>query len=435
MYIQFQIIEPYITFTFLISTLAVTLPPRRKEVRFIAFSIILHTIFFICLYSPIQLHVVSFLAYWCVMFGLGLIFAISFSTERFVIQLTLCTTYLSWIIMSKSSITSCFELIGINISSFPEYILFYGILYISLLFCTIFMQRHRLNIIPGLSWKYWICMAITPALFAVFINVSILSRDSISNNSHYTPLLLLLLFFSSLMSYYLSHIISSTAKNLLDTRIMKQKFEMQLQHMEYSAEMAEQIRQEKHEIKNIYLYIQSLLKNSELQELENFIDTKLVHRFDLYEEFQTGNPSIDFLLTQKVNEAKSANISVMTNILLPQNLKIDNNDLYGLLLNLLDNAIEASSKEKHGDIHVSICQKKFYLCIEVKNKVSTNILSDNPHLNTTKKDAANHGIGMKIINSIVQKYNGILTLEMESSYFVVSIMLQDISTDSNLYLR
>ena len=115
----------------------------------------------------------------------------------------------------------------------------------------------------------------------------------------------------------------------------------------------------------------------------------------------------------------------MTNVLLPSSLSIEENDLCGLLLNLLDNAIDASKKEKDGDIHISIHQVKNYLEIEVKNKCSSDILKNNPLLHTTKSDSRNHGLGLRIIDSIVKKYNGIKNIQMESSYFIVDIMLQN----------
>lgn len=60
----------------------------------------------------------------------------------------------------------------------------------------------------------------------------------------------------------------------------------------------------------------------------------------------------------------------------------------------------------------------------VKNKSEVNVLETNKALETTKKDARNHGFGMKIINSITKKYNGIKNMEMNAHYFVVSIVLQ-----------
>lgn len=64
--------------------------------------------------------------------------------------------------------------------------------------------------------------------------------------------------------------------------------------------------------------------------------------------------------------------------------------LCALLLNLFDNAIEASKKEKQGDIHITIGIVKQYLSVQVKNKSSLDILEQNPHLKTRKADTVHH---------------------------------------------
>ncbi|MDY4968921.1 MAG: GHKL domain-containing protein [Lachnospiraceae bacterium] len=43
---------------------------------------------------------------------------------------------------------------------------------------------------------------------------------------------------------------------------------------------------------------------------------------------------------------------------------------------------------------------------------------------TTKSDRHNHGIGLRVIHSIVKKYNGIINTSMQSGYFTVDVMLE-----------
>ena len=113
----------------------------------------------------------------------------------------------------------------------------------------------------------------------------------------------------------------------------------------------------------------------------------------------------------------------MTNVLLPETLSIQEQDLCALLLNLIDNAIDASKKEEQGDIHISIGIAKKYLSVQIKNKSSEDILVHNPTLKTIKSDSIYHGFGLQIIRQIVQKYNGIFDTSMESGYFCASVML------------
>lgn len=92
-------------------------------------------------------------------------------------------------------------------------------------------------------------------------------------------------------------------------------------------------------------------------------------------------------------------------------------------MNLLDNAIDASKKEEQKDLHITIGIVKQYLSVQIKNRSSVDVLAQNPAMKTHKPDASHHGLGLKIIRSIVRKYNGILQLTMESGYFCASVLL------------
>ncbi len=133
---------------------------------------------------------------------------------------------------------------------------------------------------------------------------------------------------------------------------------------------------------------------------------------------------LDLLLTQKVSEARQQGIHVVTCISLPASIEFSGEDLCGLLMNLLDNAIDASKKETAGDILISLHVIKAYLQIEVRNRVSQGILPGNPNLDTTKANAAQHGIGLKVVRSIVKKHNGMLDFQEKDGYFCVTALLE-----------
>jgi len=224
--------------------------------------------------------------------------------------------------------------------------------------------------------------------------------------------------------YYLSYVITHTYSKYLETVSLGQRQALQLEHLERITSMIDQVRRDKHEMKNLFFYLLAELEMNHYDELKDFISKKLAKRYEQFEEFNTGNKFIDYLLTQKVNEAKSHNIKVTADVILPENLLIEENDLCSLIMNLMDNAIDASKKEINGEIAIQIKVIKKYLSISVSNKSSVDVLKINPHLKTTKADALNHGIGMRVIRSIVSKYNGIMRNYMLDGNYVVDIMLE-----------
>ena len=96
-----------------------------------------------------------------------------------------------------------------------------------------------------------------------------------------------------------------------------------------------------------------------------------------------------------------------------------------LLSNLCDNAIEAASKVKNGEVHLYIMKKKAYLKIVIENSTDGNILQKNPEFETDKKNTQLHGLGIKIIKNIVKLYDGMYETEGTNHSLKTSILLLD----------
>lgn len=223
--------------------------------------------------------------------------------------------------------------------------------------------------------------------------------------------------------YYLSYLMIRTFDHFMEVSMLNQRQALQLEHLERSSALVEQLRRDKHEMKNLFFYLQAELQLKKYDDLETFVEHNLSQRYDRLEEFNTGNKFVDYLLTQKANEAKDSNIKFMADVQLPPEISIEENDLCSLLMNLMDNAIDACRKEKDGDIQLQIHTDSQYLYISIKNRSSVDVLKSNPLLLTSKKDSDNHGIGMRVIRSIVTKYQGYFQNYWENGVYVVDIML------------
>lgn len=197
----------------------------------------------------------------------------------------------------------------------------------------------------------------------------------------------------------------------------------QLTRYRYTILIEEQARKERHEYKNQYFYIQSLMKEKKYEQVEAYLAEHIGDLTEGVAGIQTGNMLLDHILNTKLELAHKHQIKTYTEITIPQELNINENYFCTILLNLLDNAIDASIKEKNPDIQVQINVRNQYLVCLVKNKVSKNIMETNPEFKTTKKDKKNHGLGMKIIQDCVKKANAIFDTSMESNYFTATLMM------------
>lgn len=289
------------------------------------------------------------------------------------------------------------------------------------LFCM-FFQLHPICPRTKLPRSYWLSFLLAPFSLVLCLEWFTQKYASVADPTALRAYICLT--FSLFVTYYLSYIIIQNYESMINTSFLNLKLQLQVDYMKQSSSMITQVRKERHELKNNYFYIQSLIKSGKYNELERFLDVEMGQRFTLLEEFNTGNKLVDYILTQKVNEARSSDIHIMVNALLPSQLSVAENDLCALLLNLLDNAIEASIKEKQRDIHVAIGIAKQYLSVQIKNLSSENIMEKNPQLLTGKADAAHHGLGLQIVRSIVNKYDGMFETCMENGYFLASALLR-----------
>ena len=59
----------------------------------------------------------------------------------------------------------------------------------------------------------------------------------------------------------------------------------------------------------------------------------------------------------------------------------------------------------------------------MKNSVQNSVIENNPKFKTTKKHKDIHGYGIKIVKSIVEKYNGMMELFEQDGFFIADIWI------------
>ncbi len=151
-------------------------------------------------------------------------------------------------------------------------------------------------------------------------------------------------------------------------------------------------------------------------------------------EISGSMPRIDFSDNYTVNsivqyafsEAQSVGIKFDTDISVPDKLNISDGDLCTLLVNMLDNAVEAcknTSDEREKTIELRIKYSKGFLSVMCRNTCPSD--TENKSLKTTKRDKLNHGFGMGQMESIAKKYNSLLDINRSNGYFTVQTSLRD----------
>lgn len=186
-----------------------------------------------------------------------------------------------------------------------------------------------------------------------------------------------------------------------------------------------EIRSFKHDLKQKYILEQTYLQQGNYEKLKNYYEESLEILKKDYLIANTGNVCIDNLINYKAMVAEKSKISVKADLKVPYNMEFNEEDLYSLLGNLLDNAIEAAQEVTGEDkiIRVKIRADCSSVFLVVSNPFNGDRLFDEKEFKTTKNNKKEHGIGLKIIENIVKKYKGEITIDSSNHQFTVNILL------------
>lgn len=266
---------------------------------------------------------------------------------------------------------------------------------------------------------YWNILISIPLLnFCVSF---ILENSNISSHK-FAFMLIGMLIINILLYISFSKIISDYEDKIL-CLMDKQYLKLQLQSYEENQKVFILLNKFKHDLKNHMLCMQIMLKNHQFEELDNYFLQLSNETSKVITQFNTGNTVVDTVLSAKIELANFHKIPVDIEIPNPIEFKINDFELCAVLSNLLDNAIEASSKIKEPKIKIKISSLCNCMVIIISNRANDNILINNSRLMTTKKDKVNHGIGLSIVDDIVKKYRGTISFYMDSGYFNVNIVM------------
>ncbi len=182
------------------------------------------------------------------------------------------------------------------------------------------------------------------------------------------------------------------------------------------------INQKTHDLKH---HIRAI-RHASPEELEKYLN-EMEGAVHIYEAIaKTGNDVFDTILTEKSLYCKDRGIQV--SCVADGSLLdfINTVDLYALLGNALDNAMEAVEKFKEIEkrqIDVMIYRQQNFLVINIINPIPERLVFEEELPRTTKEDKKLHGFGLRSMKYIVRKYDGFLNVSEEDGCFSLKILI------------
>ena len=182
-----------------------------------------------------------------------------------------------------------------------------------------------------------------------------------------------------------------------------------------------------HDLKNHIGLLDMLLQEQKYNEMKDYLRIFNEEVDEITLPAKSGNLIVDAVLADKVSQARKEGVPVSLELCDFSGLSLKPDEICSLLGNLLDNAIEAC-RQVEQDKRITVQCKAQENCyyISVKNSANGKLQDQNQHFVTTKEDMCNgvgHGLGLRSVERVVNRYAGELLVEGRAGEFVVVVRL------------
>lgn len=189
----------------------------------------------------------------------------------------------------------------------------------------------------------------------------------------------------------------------------------------------DKMRYTKHETKNQIMLLNLYWQMNDYIKLEKYLKQFINERQELDQRIYCCNHLINAALNDFAERADKDGIEISLTIQPIENaLPVDDFDLFSLLSNIFANALEASCRiksqsDRRINININFTENNFI--ITAQNSIQHPIRTSGTQYLTSKNEADNHGIGLKIIKRIAKKYAGDAIIKHNDKAFTISVLL------------
>ena len=301
-----------------------------------------------------------------------------------------------------------------------------GITLISILtFIAVLLLGSFKNLKLGVSipWYYWLSILLIPGGTIIML-ISIVTAVEETNDGLIIIDLSITLFINAIVFYMYDRILLLSQRDI-EYSLMAQQNKFYRQQFDIMQESSQRTKAIRHDLKNHLSAIGQMVKHNEIEKTMQYIDHTL-RQVDYEAEISsTGNLVLDSMVNYKLHDIARNGVKLNYKAVLPPNLPMNDFDFTIILGNIFDNAIEAleyvAATQRFLDISIRYDRNR--LIITVRNSFDGRVEKENGRLHTRKISEDNHGIGLRNVESIVEKYNGVLKINHDSNFFTVEILL------------
>ena len=210
----------------------------------------------------------------------------------------------------------------------------------------------------------------------------------------------------------------SELEQRMEKRLMKEQKELALASYENLRRQHEEVMMLRHDMAR---HFHALRGMTDEEKVAAYLSDLIGQNEKIRPVVSSGNEMLDIILGGKLSTAIDAGISVQIDkIEAPEKLPLSDADLCSLTMNIIDNAIDAAKAVPDAPfLKLNIHVKHSLLVIACENSADAEKLRTESKKETVPK----HGLGLKIVRGIVDRYAGSTDTEWRADRFQVRILL------------
>ena len=229
----------------------------------------------------------------------------------------------------------------------------------------------------------------------------------------------------NIVVFYLINDVVEREVQMHENKIFQIQAKNQLEMYRSISENFDNQKRKTHEYKNQISCIESLLDKKQYSKLEEYVKKIYGSWNNEPDAINTNNVIVNAILNTKYQEAEAKGIVFVFRVNDLSELKIKDEDVVTILANLLNNAIEACETcEDKKVIKFKFVKEEDMIIIAVKNTFNYDVIYENGEIKSTKTSSVDeHGVGIKNVLRIIEKYGGSYVIEDKNKEFFFSIII------------
>jgi len=229
----------------------------------------------------------------------------------------------------------------------------------------------------------------------------------------------------NIVVFYLINDVVRRELQMHENKVLQIQAKNQLEMYRSISENFDNLKRKTHEFKNQILCIESLLDKKQYSKLEEYAKKIYGSLNNEPDAINTNNVIVNAILNMKYQEADAKGIVFVFRVNDLSELRLNDEDVVTILANLLNNAIEACETcEDQKVIKFKFVKEDDKIIIAVKNTFNYDVIYENGEIKSTKTSSVNeHGVGIKNVLRIIEKYGGSYVIEDRNKEFFFSIII------------